>query len=50
MHRGRVEQVGTPRTLYEQPTSAFVRDFLGQTVVLTGRVAASAAARVGRPP
>ena len=47
MHRGRVEQVGTPRTLYEQPTSAFVRDFLGQTVVLTGRVAASAAARVG---
>ena len=47
MHRGRVEQVGTPRALYEQPTSAFVRDFLGQTVVLTGRVAASAAARVG---
>jgi len=47
MHRGRVEQVGTPRTLYEQPTSAFVRDFLGQTVVLAGRVTASASARVG---
>jgi ABC-type Fe3+/spermidine/putrescine transport system ATPase subunit len=45
MHRGRVEQVGTPRALYEQPTSAFVRDFLGQTVVLAGRVAASASAR-----
>jgi iron(III) transport system ATP-binding protein len=43
MHRGRVEQVGSPRTLYERPASAFVRDFLGQTVVLTGRVAAPAA-------
>jgi ABC-type Fe3+/spermidine/putrescine transport system ATPase subunit len=40
MQRGRVEQVGTPRALYERPASAFVRDFLGQTVVLTGRVAA----------
>jgi ABC-type Fe3+/spermidine/putrescine transport system ATPase subunit len=42
MHRGRVEQVGSPRALYEHPTSAFVRDFLGQTVVLSGRVAAPA--------
>jgi ABC-type Fe3+/spermidine/putrescine transport system ATPase subunit len=38
MHRGRVEQVGTPRSLYEEPGSAFVRDFLGQTVILSGRV------------
>jgi ABC-type Fe3+/spermidine/putrescine transport system ATPase subunit len=43
MHRGRVEQVGAPRALYERPTSAFVRDFLGQTVVLAGRVAAAGA-------
>jgi len=47
MHHGRVEQVGAPRTLYEQPTSVFVRDFLGQTVVLAGRVTAAASARVG---
>ena len=47
MHRGRVEQVGSPRALYEQPTSAFVRDFLGQTVVLAGRVTASASPRAG---
>ena len=47
MQRGRVEQVGAPRALYERPTSAFVRDFLGQTVVLAGRVAESASARVG---
>jgi ABC-type Fe3+/spermidine/putrescine transport system ATPase subunit len=38
MHRGRVEQVGTPRSLYENPGSAVVRDFLGQTVILSGRV------------
>jgi ABC-type Fe3+/spermidine/putrescine transport system ATPase subunit len=38
MHGGRVEQVGPPRALYERPASAFVRDFLGQTVVLSGRV------------
>jgi ABC-type Fe3+/spermidine/putrescine transport system ATPase subunit len=39
MQRGRVEQVGPPRSLYEQPASAFVRDFLGQTVILPARVA-----------
>jgi ABC-type Fe3+/spermidine/putrescine transport system ATPase subunit len=38
MRGGRVEEVGSPRSLYEQPVSAFVRDFLGQTVVLRGRV------------
>src|SRR2546426_10825601 len=41
MQRGRVEQVGPPRSLYEHPASAFVRDFLGQTVILPGRVAPS---------
>src|SRR5215470_15049655 len=39
MHRGRAEQIGSPRSLYEAPASAFVRDFLGQTVLLRGRVA-----------
>ena len=38
MHRGRLEQVGAPRELYERPASAFVRDFLGQTVILRGVV------------
>ena len=38
MHGGRIEQVGSPRALYEEPASAFVRDFLGQTVILQGRV------------
>jgi ABC-type Fe3+/spermidine/putrescine transport system ATPase subunit len=43
MQRGRVEQVGTPQALYERPATAFVRDFLGQTVILSGRVAKLAA-------
>src|SRR5713101_3507770 len=38
MQRGRVEQVGAPRELYERPASAFVRDFLGQTVILRGAI------------
>ncbi|HEY7038719.1 MAG TPA: ABC transporter ATP-binding protein [Methylomirabilota bacterium] len=49
MHRGRVEQVGSPRALYERPESAFVRDFLGQTVVLSGRVAVSDRPPAGEP-
>ena len=46
MQRGRVEQVGAPRSLYERPASVFVRDFLGQTVVLRGRVAGREASAV----
>ena len=46
MRHGRVEQVGAPRALYEEPSSAFVRDFLGQTVILHGTVDAAGAAQV----
>jgi ABC-type Fe3+/spermidine/putrescine transport system ATPase subunit len=38
MNAGRVEQVGTPKELYEAPTTPFVRDFLGRTVLLRGVV------------
>jgi ABC-type Fe3+/spermidine/putrescine transport system ATPase subunit len=38
MRGGRVEHVGAPRELYERPASPFVRDFLGQTVILRGSV------------
>jgi ABC-type Fe3+/spermidine/putrescine transport system ATPase subunit len=34
MQAGRIEQVGTPITLYEQPATAFVRDFLGRVLTL----------------
>ena len=50
MHGGRVEQVGSPRALYERPTSAFVRDFLGQTVVLAGHVTTASDVASGSDP
>jgi iron(III) transport system ATP-binding protein len=45
LNRGRVEQIGTPRALYEQPATPFVRDFLGKSVTLPGRVKSLAAGR-----
>jgi len=38
MHRGRVEQVGTPEEIYARPASLFVADFVGQVNALPGRV------------
>jgi ABC-type Fe3+/spermidine/putrescine transport system ATPase subunit len=38
MNRGHVEQIGTPQALYERPETPFVRDFLGKSVTLSGRV------------
>ena len=38
MHRGRVEQLGTPEELYERPATRFVADFIGTTNLLTGAV------------
>lgn len=37
MNNGRVEQDGTPRELYFQPTSRFVAEFIGETNLLSGR-------------
>jgi ABC-type Fe3+/spermidine/putrescine transport system ATPase subunit len=31
MNRGRIEQVGTPRAVYERPASEFVARFMGET-------------------
>jgi ABC-type Fe3+/spermidine/putrescine transport system ATPase subunit len=38
MHQGIVQQVGTPRELYEAPANAIVRDFIGRSVCLSGIV------------
>jgi ABC-type Fe3+/spermidine/putrescine transport system ATPase subunit len=45
LNRGHIEQIGTPRALYEQPATPFVRDFLGKSVTLPGRVKSLAAGR-----
>lgn len=41
MNLGEVQQVGRPELLYECPANPFVRDFLGKTVLLRGRVSAA---------
>jgi spermidine/putrescine ABC transporter ATP-binding subunit len=37
MRGGRIEQLGTPREVYDQPATAFVAGFIGASNVLTGR-------------
>ena len=38
MNAGRVEQLGTPRALYDTPTSLFTASFIGRSNRLTGKV------------
>jgi ABC-type Fe3+/spermidine/putrescine transport system ATPase subunit len=38
LNEGRIEQIGPPHELYERPQTRFVRDFLGKSVRLFGRV------------
>ncbi|MCS0503726.1 ABC transporter ATP-binding protein [Ancylobacter mangrovi] len=40
MRAGRIEQIGPPTELYNNPASANVRDFLGENMRLSGRVRA----------
>src|ERR671931_2150874 len=37
MNAGRIEQLGTPREMYERPGTRFVANFLGTSNILTGR-------------
>jgi ABC-type Fe3+/spermidine/putrescine transport system ATPase subunit len=56
LHAGRLEQVGTPEELYQEPASRFVATFIGRASVLAGELvrgaagAAVALAGSGRPP
>jgi len=38
MNSGRIEQIGTPQELYNLPGTPAVRDFLGRTAMVNGRV------------
>jgi ABC-type Fe3+/spermidine/putrescine transport system ATPase subunit len=40
MKFGRLEQVGSPEQIYYNPATSFVRDFLGKTFLLPGKVLA----------
>jgi len=45
LNSGRVEQVGTPRSLYDRPLTRFVAGFVGDTNLFEGRVVAQEAGR-----
>jgi spermidine/putrescine transport system ATP-binding protein len=38
MNDGRIEQLGSPRELYEHPATRFVANFIGTSNILTGRL------------
>lgn len=38
MHGGKIEQIGTPMQIYEDPATAFVADFIGQANLIAGRL------------
>ena len=46
MNAGRIEQVGTPVEVYEEPATAFVAKFLGEPNVLAARVASVAGGEI----
>src|SRR3954471_16510198 len=39
MNAGRIEQIGSPREIYERPINQFVADFIGSTNFVAGEVA-----------
>ena len=48
MRGGVVEQIGEPKDLYEHPGTPAVRDFLGRTILLAGRVSAAGNGTIAR--
>jgi sulfate/thiosulfate transport system ATP-binding protein len=48
MDRGRIEQVGTPAEVYDEPVSAFVHGFIGESIELPVLVEAGAVRLGGR--
>lgn len=46
MNQGKIEQVGTPSEIYEQPRTRFVADFIGDTNLFEGEITGVDAANV----
>ncbi|HEY0578589.1 MAG TPA: ABC transporter ATP-binding protein [Pseudonocardia sp.] len=46
-NNGRIEQVGTPMEVYEQPASAFVAGFVGTSNLISGHAAEAVIGRLG---
>jgi sulfate transport system ATP-binding protein len=39
MDKGRIEQTGTPQQIYDHPRTAFVHDFIGESIVVPVTIA-----------
>jgi iron(III) transport system ATP-binding protein len=48
MNHGRIEQIGTPREIYETPATPFAADFVGKVNILPAIVEAGGVCRVGK--
>ncbi len=48
MHAGRLEQLGSPRDIYERPATRFVADFIGGSTILRGRAVGAALLELAR--
>ncbi|MFA5122334.1 ABC transporter ATP-binding protein [Zavarzinia sp.] len=46
VHNGRIEDAGTPQRLYQRPATRFVAEFMGESSLIEGRVAAAGEGRV----
>jgi sulfate transport system ATP-binding protein len=49
MDRGRIEQIGTPDEVYNQPATAFVHEFIGESIVIPVAIENGAVHYGGRP-
>ncbi len=38
MNKGRIQQIGSPVNIYNEPTNAFVADFIGESNIVRGRM------------
>lgn len=43
LHKGNLQQVGTPREVYRSPANSFVAEFLGEANLLSGEISATGA-------
>ena len=49
MDKGRIEQIGTPGDVYDNPATAFVHGFIGESIVLPVEVAGGSVRLGGQP-
>lgn len=46
MNKGRIEQIGTPENVYNEPQNAFVADFIGDSNILSGQMVRDCLVRI----